>query len=204
MSTVAASPSKATIISMPPWPVYRFTVDQYHRMIENGVFTANDRVELLDGWITLKMTRNPPHDCSVVLVQTELLARLPAEWIVRVQLALTTRESEPEPDVVVARGPARRYAHAHPRATDIGLAVEVADSTLEADRNEKGRIYAHARITAYWIINLIDSQVEVYTEPKSGRSPAYRQRKDYGIEDSVPLVINGQNLGAIPVRELLP
>jgi hypothetical protein len=173
-------------------------------MIEQGILTENDRVELREGWITPKMTHNPLHDCSVLLGQTELLARLSTDWIVRVQSAITTRDSEPEPDLVVARGPARRYARAHPRQDDIVLLVEVADTTLEDDRTEKARLYARARISPYWIINLIDAQVEVYREPKTGRSPAYRQRKDYGIKDSVPLLVEGHDFGLIAVRDLLP
>lgn len=204
MSSVAAIPPKPTVFPVPPMPVYRFTVEQYHNMIERGIFTENDRVELLEGWITPKMTHNPPHDCCVLLAQTELLDRLPTDCVLRVQSAITTRDSEPEPDLAIARGPARRYARAHPKPADISLLIEVADATLEADRNEKGRLYARARIVAYWIINLIDEQIEVYTEPRGGRSPAYRQRNDYGIRDSIPLILNGKDLGRIRVRELIP
>src|SRR5436309_2218555 len=96
---------------------HRFTVDQYHRMIEAGVLDENDRVELLEGWIVPKMVHNPPHDCAVSLVQTSFAGFLPKSWIMRIQSAITIDDSEPEPDVVVAKGPARRYltAHPHPR-----------------------------------------------------------------------------------------
>jgi Uma2 family endonuclease len=173
-------------------------------MIEQGILSENDRVELLEGWITPKMTHNPPHDCAVLLGQTELLARLSTDWIVRVQSAITTRGSEPEPDLVIARGPARRYARSHPRRDDIALLIEVADTSLQEDRVIKARLYARMRIPAYWIINLVEGQVEVYTEPKTGRSPAFRQRMDYGIKDSVPLSIEGHDFGLIPVKNLLP
>ena len=56
----------------PPFPVYRFTVEQYHRMIETGILTENDRVELLDGWIVPKMPHNPPHDGTIWIAQTAL------------------------------------------------------------------------------------------------------------------------------------
>jgi hypothetical protein len=204
MSSVATVSRKPTLIPIPSRSFYRFTVEQYHRMIEEGILNENDRVELLDGWITTKMTHNPPHDCCVELTQTQLLARLTADWIVRVQSAITMRGSEPEPDLLVARGPSRRYARAHPRSADIALLIEVAEATLEADRTEKGPLYARSRITDYWIINLVDSQIEVYTEPRGGKSPAYRLRKDYNIKDSVPLVICGRHLGDILVREMLP
>lgn len=204
MSSIAAVSPKFAALPMPPMPVYRFTVRQYHRMIDQGILTEHDRVELLEGWITPKMTHNPPHDCSVLLTQTELLSRLSVDWIVRVQSAITTRDSEPEPDLVIARGPARRYARAHPKRDDIYLLIEVADTSLQDDRVVMSRLYARYRIAIYWIINLIESQVEVYTEPKTGRSPAYRQRKDYGIKDSVPLILEGRDFGLIPVKNLLP
>jgi Uma2 family endonuclease len=185
-------------------PLYRFTVEQYHRMIAAEVFNGSERVELLEGWVMIKMTRNPPHDGTVLLVQTELLARLPAEWVLRVQSAITTPDSEPEPDLVVARGPRRRYVRSHPRPRDVALVVEVADTTLAEDRDIKGPLYARARIPVYWVVNLIDSIVEVYSNPRAGRSPAYRQRQDHGPADALPLVIGGQEEGVIPVRELLP
>ena len=92
------------------------------------------------------MTHNPPHDLSVSLVNAELTARAPDGWVLRVQSAITTADSAPEPDVALVRGPLRRYARAHPGPRDIALLVEVADSTLVQDREEKARIYARARI----------------------------------------------------------
>lgn len=183
---------------------YRFSVAQYHRMIEAGVFTGAGRVELIEGRIVPKMTHNPPHDGTVLLVQTELLARLPADWVLRVQSAITLRDSEPEPDLVVTAGPARRYLRSHPRPRDIALVVEVAESTLIEDRVTKSALYAQARIPCYWIVNLIASTVEVYTNPRAGRAPAYRDRHDYARNEAVPLAVGGQELGPIPVRELLP
>src|SRR5207253_10920762 len=113
----------------PPSPDYRFTVRQYHRMIEVGILTQNDPVELLEGRIVPKMPHNPPHDTAVDLAQTTIAAILPAGWRVRVQSAITTADSEPEPDVAVVRGPARRYARFHPRPRDIAVIIEVADTS---------------------------------------------------------------------------
>src|SRR5215831_9881533 len=100
--------------ALPSDRVHRFTVEQYHRMIESGVLREHDRVILLDGLIVTKMTHNPPHDVAVDLTQGEVSARLPRDWRVRVQSAVTLAGSEPEPDVAVVRGPARRYRKAHP------------------------------------------------------------------------------------------
>jgi hypothetical protein len=173
-------------------------------MIETGVLTENDRVELLDGQIVPKMVHNPPHDCCVLLAQTQLLPLVPSSHVVRIQSAITLSTSEPEPDLLVAAGPARRYVRRHPRPNDIELLIEVADSSLSQDREVKGPLYARARIPVFWIVNLIDSCVEVYTQPRAGRSPAYRQRQDYTRNDAVPLVIDGREIARIAVRDLLP
>jgi Uma2 family endonuclease len=199
-----SSPILTDPCQVPPAPVHRFTVEQYHRMIETGVLTAQDRVELLEGWILPKRLHHPPHDGTLLLAQTQLLQRLPNSHVLRIQSAITLAESEPEPDLVVARGPERRYLEEHPGPRDIALLVEVADTTLDHDRGIKQRVYAWARIRTYWIINVNDGQVEVYMMPRAGKRPGYRQRQDYRRTESVPVVIEGEESGWIPVRELLP
>ena len=101
MSTIVAAPGPP---APPPEPVRRFTVDEYHRMIQLGILKEGDPVELLEGWIVAKMARNPPHDVVVGLVQAALSAVLPSTWICRGQSAVTTSDSEPEPDVAVVAG----------------------------------------------------------------------------------------------------
>ncbi|MBV9126024.1 MAG: Uma2 family endonuclease [Planctomycetes bacterium] len=197
-------PSPAAEGPLLPGLVYQFTVEQYQQMIEAGIFTANDRVELLEGWIIHKMTQNPPHAVAVDYAQEILRAMLPAAWKVREQKPIQTSDSQPEPDLAIVQGPAGRYEARHPKPSEIVLLIEVADTTLLDDRNWKGRLYARARIPVYWIINLVDGKVEVYTQPKGGKAPAYRERRDYGQEESVPLMLAGQQIGHIPVRDLLP
>lgn len=187
-----------------PLPHYRFTVKQYHRMIQTGVLTENDRVELLEGWIVPKMPHNPPHDGTISLLHRRFSRLLPEDWIIRIQSAITTRESEPEPDLAVVSGPERTYLARHPSPRDVGMLIEVSESTLRDDRRIMGRIYARARIPIYWIVNLIDRQIEVYTIPKGGRNPAYAERCDYPRHQSIPLVIAGQEFWRIPLRELFP
>src|SRR5205814_6424888 len=85
----------------PPFPVRRITVDEYHRMIQAGILTENDPVELLDGWITPKMPQNLPHQVTIELVPEVLRSALPAGWRVRAQLPITTPDSEPEPDFAI-------------------------------------------------------------------------------------------------------
>lgn len=189
--------------SSPSQAPYRFTVEQYRRMSEAGILTEEDRVELLEGWLIPKMTHHPPHDASISLTQGELASRLPPDWMVRIQSALNTEDSEPEPDIAVVRGSARRYARAHPKPKDIGMLVEVAESSLAEDRVRKGRLYARARIPVYWIINLVEGIIEVYTRPRGGKEPRYTERRDYLPEDKIPLVLNGKEVARILVRDLL-
>ena len=188
-----------------PFPVRRFTVDEYHRMIGACVFGDDERFELLEGWVTYAMTRKPPHDATVDLVAEIIRRRLPQGWRVRTQSAITTEDSEPEPDLAVVRGEARDYLKRHPGPADIALVIEVSEATLARDRQVKGRIYARAGIPCYWIVNLEEGWLEAYSEPSgTSHEPCYRRRQDFGREDAVPVPLPGAAGQTIPVRDLLP
>jgi Uma2 family endonuclease len=204
MSIITTSPPLPPIL--PHLPVRRFTVDEYHQMIQAGVLGEDDDVELLKGWIVPKMARNPAHDAVVSIVLVDVLPpRIRKGWFCRGQSAITTTDSEPEPDVALVRGSTRDYLARHPGPTDKALAIEVANSSLARDRTDKARIYAAAAVPFYWIINLVDNQVEVYSDPTGPDAwPVYRVRQDYHVGDFVPFVIDGRDLGPIPAHELLP
>jgi Uma2 family endonuclease len=133
----------------------RFSVDEYHRMIESGILTENDHVQLVDGWIIEMPPIGPEHCTSTSLVGIAIDRSLPAGWVVRRQDPITLATGEPEPDVVIARGSIREYSTRHPVPADIALVVEVADATLNFDRVEKAKEYAAAGIAEYWIVNLV-------------------------------------------------
>jgi Uma2 family endonuclease len=206
MSVAARTTRKPIADANPPPPraIYRFSVEQYDRLIETGILTDNDRVELLHGWVVEKMPQNPPHNITITRVNRRLLRVLPAEWLLQVQGAIVLRDSEPEPDFAILRGPEEAYFDRKPAPRDIALLIEVADSTLLQDRLHKALLYAQARIPQYWIINLGAARVEVYTQPRVGKSAGYRQQRDYGINDTVPLILAGHEIARIPVRELVP
>ena len=188
----------------PAFPIRRFTVDEYHRMGESGVIDENDRVELLEGLIVPKMIHNPAHDATLELVDETLRRLLAAAWRVRIQSAISTADSEPEPDLIVVRGAIRDRAVRHPVPADIALVVEIAESSLARDR-AKCRIYAAAAIPTYWIVNLVDAQIEVYSDPTGpGPSPEFNQRDIYKANQSLRLVIDGQPIGEITASDLLP
>ena len=204
LPALAASLPTGNGIQVAPSSLRRFTVDEYDRMVQAGILSEDDPVELLEGWVVQKMPRNPPHDAVLYRSHKEVSRRLPGEWICRGQSGTVTSDSKPEPDLAVVRGPEERYYERHPAPEDIGAAMEVADSTLQGDRDYQGPIYARANIPAYWIINIPEAQVEVYTDPSGASpSPGYRQRQDYGTADTVPLVLDGREAARIAVKDLL-
>jgi Uma2 family endonuclease len=196
----------ATLLPSPaPRPQKRFTVDEYHRLINAGILTSGDRCELIDGLIVEKPVINPPHATTATRLAKRLTALLGFDTVIRSQQPITLPpDNEPEPDVAIAIGTDNDYSDRHPGPNDLLLVVEVSESTLEADQTTQLAVYARARIPVYWIVNLIDRRVEVYTQPRAGKNPTYRSRRDYGPADSVPVALAGKTAGSIPVREILP
>src|SRR5438105_8922236 len=96
-------------LAVPTEPIFRLSVDQYHEMIQAGILTEDDPVELLEGWLVEKMPKNPPHTLATRLVRTALERLAPKGWFINTQEPITTTESEPEPDASVARGDPRQY-----------------------------------------------------------------------------------------------
>lgn len=183
----------------------RFSVAEYHKLIEAGVLTENDRLELLDGYLVEKMPHNPIHDGTLQKVNRRLLTLLPTGWEARVQMAVTLSTSEPEPDVAVVRESADGYMTRHPGGADIGLMIEVSNSTLDSDRDDKIPLYARDAIPVYWIVNLIDRQIEVHGQPSGPTSsPTYGTRNTYKPGDAVPVVLAGVTVGSVAVTDLLP
>jgi hypothetical protein len=199
-----ATQTLPAVAAPPARELYRLTVDQYHRMTQTGVLTAIDRVELLEGLLVAKVPHNPPHDGTLARLNRKLIRLLPDQWVVRVQSAITLSSSEPESDLAIVTGPDEIYFERHPTPQDVALLIEVADSSLLTDRRDKGRLYAAAKIVTFWIINLAAAQVEVYSRPKAGKSPDYRQRQTYGKDDTIPLILAGQEIAHLPIRQLLP
>ncbi len=174
-------------------------------MMRKGILDEDDPVELLEGCLIKKMSIKPPHTFATESAEETLRDLVPPGWFVRTQQPITTDTSEPEPDVTVVRGNRRLYrqAHRHPGPQDLALLVEVADATLQRDQGPKKHHYARVKIPVYWIINLIDRRVEMYTDPSGpAENPDYRQRQDFGMEDAIPVVIEGREVGRIAVRDL--
>jgi len=103
----------------------QFSVARYQRMVETGILTPEDKVELLENYVVLKMPRNPPHDNSLDVL-TSSSSHRPSGWRFRRQSAVALADSQPEPDFAFVRGTLADYENRHPGPTDVGLVIEVA------------------------------------------------------------------------------
>ncbi len=186
----------------PDWAILRrWTLDEYHRMVEHAILTTDDKVELLDGFLVLKMPQNTPHNSSVMRLTNRMHRLLPKGWSYTIQCPLVVGDSEPEPDCCVIRGSDDDYNTRRPTAADCGLLIEVADSSLGTDRRFKGGLYARAGIATYWIVNVEDRWIEVYTQPTP---TGYSTRQDFRRGQTIPLNLDGKHLADLSVDELLP
>ncbi len=183
----------------------KFTLAEYHKMIETGVLVDGEPYELLEGYLVHKMSRGTPHDAAVQALYKRLLRLLPAGWDVRGQSAVTlTGGSEPEPDFALVRGDENTYRTRHPGPADVGLLVEVSDSSLSIDRHDKGSIYAQNGVPVYWVVNVTDRQIEVYTRPSgTGDAAHYATRTDYPVGTAAPVVLDGVVVGTVAVADVL-
>jgi Uma2 family endonuclease len=185
---------------VPPPSLWRFSVEEYERLGQLGVLTEDDNVELLEGLIVKKMTKNPPHDWTIDFLTTILSRQLPPGWLLRIQNVLRTEDSEPEPDVVVAIGDLTTFYRRHPTGAEAALVIEVAESSLEQDWR-KCRIYARAGVPEYWIVDLNSARLEVFTLPNrvAGKYEQHACRVAPGeamvaLGPAAPLVVNLQDL----------
>ena len=144
-----------------------FTVNEYDRMIEEGILSKKDNVELINGEIVAKMSIGKKHALGVRRLVRLFGSTVSDRAIVDPQNPLVLDDSEPEPDVNLLRLCEDLYATRKPRANDVLLLIEVADFSLDDDREVKGPLYARNRIAEYWIVNLIDDCLEVYRSPRT-------------------------------------
>ena len=179
------------------------TVEQYEAMVDSGAFKARDRFHLINGYLVAKLTQNPPHVVADELCGGSLLRIIRPGWHVLTAkpIRLPGCGSEPEPDRCIVRGTIRDYERRRPGPDDIAMVVEIADSSLQGDREMAASVYGPSGISIYWIVNLVNRQVDVYTDawPRG-----YRSRADFPGGQAVPLVIDWQPLGQIAVHEILP
>ena len=152
--------------------VKRFTLAEYHRLGELGFFGPDERVELIRGEIIQMPTKKTPHSVYNTNLLSVLITILVERATIRGQEPIILlADTEPQSDVVIARNRADDYLSSHPEPADILLVIEISDSTLSYDQKRKLSIYAEDVISDYWIFNLVDNWLEVYSEP-------YRESQD--------------------------
>jgi Uma2 family endonuclease len=197
---IAAHPPAA----MPEEPVIPLTVEGYHALIKAGYFLDGDPYELLEGFVVPKMTKGARHESARRRLRRLLEKLISAEYIVDEQGSMTTSDSEPEPDVFVIRGNLDDFADRHAGPEEVALVAEIADSTLTRDRGTKRRIYARAKMPVYWVVNVRDRIVEVFTDPSGPAArPKYRTDEEFHEGDEVPVMIDGKEIGRISVTAIL-
>jgi Uma2 family endonuclease len=150
------------------------SVEEYHRMIEVGIFDEDEHVELLEGVIVTMTPQSPAHAHCIRWLNRHLTRTLPDEYVVGVQLPLTLgRRSEPEPDIAVVKA-AAAFRDRHPETAV--LVIEVARESLRQDRKVKGALYARFGVPEYWIVNLEDRVVEVFSDPDAATGACRQTR----------------------------
>ncbi|GBD16216.1 hypothetical protein HRbin26_01111 [bacterium HR26] len=143
----------------------RFTVSEYHRMVEAGILGEDDRVELIEGEI-IEMSPIGSRYSACVARLTALLARLHGQAIVWVRNPIALDEySEPQPDIALLRFREDFYAQQLPGPEDVLLLVEIADSSVEYDQEIKVPLYSRAGVAEVWLVNLVQQRVTVYRGP---------------------------------------
>lgn len=178
----------------------RFTVAEYYALAEAGILAHTERVQLLNGEIIVMPPIGNRHASGVNWSNEALISTLAGRANVSIQNPVRLDDgSEPQPDIAVLRRREDFYVAAHPGPEDVLLLIEVSDTTIEFDRNEKLPLYARAGIPEVWIANLSDRRVEAYTEPVDG---AYANIRHFEVGESVtprhfPDI-------ALPVERIIP
>lgn len=188
--------------------LYRMTAETFFRAVDADVFPKKARVYLRNGQIYTKMAKKLPHSASTTVVLSALIPVLPEGWTYWIESPILSHEfSAPLPDICLVRGRAQDYLQkgSFPKADEIALVVEIAESSLAEDRGEALADYAKANLPVYWIVNLIDWQVEVYTGPETvGEISRYAHREDYPVGREIPVTIDGVEVARVPAGSILP
>ena len=178
----------------------RYSLNEYHALIESGRLDQTPRIELLGGWLVRQPSSSPAHRLATNLVRHVLETADIADTFDNLREPITLKTSEPEPDLSLIRGTPRDYASRHPYPADVALIVEVANTSLKRDSTWKKRVYASAGIEQYWILNLEMRRLEVYTAPQL---EAYTEQRVYGELETAEVWLEGRVL-TVAIRDLLP
>lgn len=177
-------------------PIRCVSVAEYHKLVATGFFDTGAGVELLDGYLIEKLPKRPGHATAKRLLAAWLGRNAPAGCLAIFEDPITLLRSEPEPDGALVRGDVGAFQDRHPKASEVLAVFEVADSTLQRDREWKSKIYSEAGIPIYVLINIPDQVLEVYAEPDAA---IYRKRSVVKMGESFELPF-----GVLATEDLLP
>ena len=210
MSTLASTPPMAppAVPAQPagptriPSPLYRMTLEQYESLITSGFFTKRDDVHLIHGYLVTRMAESTLHGAICEMIRLAIEAFLLATWHTRSEkgLRIPAQISMPRPDLAIVRGVPRGYLARYPEPADTALVVEVSNTSLDEDR-AMADIYGAGGVPVYWIVNLVDGQVEVYSNP--GPS-GYQTHEVLAPGHVLHVKLDGVEIGEIPVADILP
>ena len=162
------------------------TVAEYDRMIEVGIYTENDHIELLNGEIIELMPKGPKHSVFNDLVLDLFKEKLGSKIYARSQNPIILDNfSEPEPDLVLVKPPSKNYLESHPTPANIFLIMEISDTTLAYDRETKAKAYSRNKIQQYLLLNLQNETLEDFREPSED---GYQFKRTLRKGDSLNLV----------------
>jgi Uma2 family endonuclease len=152
----------------------RFTIDEYHRLIDIGFFHEDERIELIRGELVQMVAKGTAHTACCSNLIEELPKLVANQAKLRCQDPITLPlGSEPEPDLVIVKPMDDNYLSGHPQPRNILLVIEIADSSIKYDQDVKIPLYAEAGISDYWIFNLPDNYLETYCEPYQTPSESF-------------------------------
>ena len=201
MVTIAETAQRVPASDRDCYPTYGTSVEKYEQLVGFGVFTKHDKMQLINGRLVAKATKIPPHAVANDRCNNALSRSLPTGWSVRTENPIRLPPgSEPEPDQCVVRGELTDYVKQHPSAGDVGLLVEIADVRLDNDR-KMALTYSASGIPVYWIVNLVEGHIEVYTSPTPG---GYDIKQHYKPDETVPIVLDGIVVSYVAVSDILP
>ncbi len=148
----------------------RFRVDEFRKMVEVGILPEEHGWEIIDGYVIDKMSIGSKHTSTVKRLNRKFNKMFGDDLVISIQDPIHLDDfNEPEPDLALLKPRPDFYSESHPLPTDVLLLIEVSDSTLEYDREIKKMLYAEAEIAEFWLVNLKDNTIEIYSSPKNGK-----------------------------------
>ena len=184
---------------------YRFTARQFWKMIDLGLFQDDSHVQLIRGQVFC-MTKHEPHSFTVRRAAKLLATFLPEGFYARKEETMRHDvRSVLEPDVAVVPGSEDVFQPEAPRTSEAVLILEICASSRTVDYRDKVRLYASAGVPVYWVVDVDRRRIDVFPQPEgSGREAAYARHDVYPEGSPAPVVIDGNEVGRIAAKDVLP